>query len=271
LGINQLYERYRRPETRTIWNLIESGNAATPEEELMLKYSQPINIKFVGVWETVGALGFPWFHIPGISSSTLGFHHTGLRRPMENGFHALAIDEHRQHFPPTLWTVRRPPREYPNLRIPAPRPLTSVEQRWFVGSHDNIGGGLKNDPLAKLPLRWIMKKASLHGLAFQNDVVVDSDVGTAPIFDSYSDFCSGFYAIRYKPYFRLIGEPPKEQADGTHINVNETIDVSVFDRWRSDPQYRPNNLVDWAKRHGVDIGKLENSVRTDKHEEVVPD
>jgi len=277
LGVNQLYNRYRRPDARTIWNLIESGNAATPEEELMLKYSQPTHIKFVGVWETVGTLGIPWFHIRFISRSTLDFHHTGLRRPMENGFHALAIDEHRQHFPPTLWTLRRPPKDGPNVTIAAPdpnaapRPLTSVEQRWFVGSHDNIGGGRKNDALANIPLRWIMQKASLHGLAFRNDVVVDSDAVNAPIYDSYSDFCFGVYARRYHPYFRPIGGSPKEQTDGAHANVNETIDVSVFERWRSDPQYRPTNLVDWEKRYGVEIASLHNSVRVDKPNEVVPD
>jgi uncharacterized protein (DUF2235 family) len=275
LGVNQLYNRYRRPDARTIWNLIESRNAGTlgqttPEEKSMLEYSQPIHIKFVGVWETVGTLGIPRFDIRFISRSTLDFHDTGLRRPMENGFHALAIDEHRRQFPPTLWTVRRP--KDSNVRIAEPRPLTSVEQRWFVGSHDNIGGGRKNDPLANIPLRWIMKKASLHGLAFRNDVVdEDEDVLKADIYNSYSDFMCGIYARFSSPYLRPIGEPPKEQSDGTHTIVNETIDVSVFDRWRSDSEYRPNNLVDWRKRRNVDIATLNKSVRADEPKEAVPD
>ncbi len=64
----------------------------------------PIRINFVGVWETVGELGIPLFNIPGISRSTLGFLHTGLRLPIEYGFHALAIDEHRRAFSPTVYT-----------------------------------------------------------------------------------------------------------------------------------------------------------------------
>jgi len=106
-----------------------------------------------------------------------------------------------------------------------------------------------------------MEKASLHGLAFQTDVHVDVDVVKAHIDDSYSDFVCGIYARFSSPYFRPIGEPPKEQSDGTHAIVNETIDVSVFDRWRSDREYRPNNLVDWARGHGIDIATLNNSVR----------
>ena len=37
----------------------------------------------------------------------------------------------------------------------------------------------------------------------------------------------------------------------THTNVNETIDASVFQRWRADPNYRPVNLVEWARRKKV--------------------
>jgi uncharacterized protein (DUF2235 family) len=271
LGVKQLYERYRR-NARTIWKILGSPEGATdPEEQWIVKYSQAIPIKFVGVWDTVGTLGIPWFHIPGISRSTLGFLDTGLSRPIENGFHALAIDEHRAAFPPTLWTVEPMDSNTAIKDAPPKRPLTSVEQRWFVGSHDNIGGGRKNDPLAKVPLRWIMKKALLHGLAFQNDVDVDADVLEARIYDSYSDFGFGIYARFSSPYFRPIGEPPKEQSDGTHTIVNETIDASVFQRLRNDPGYCPHNLVEWASRHGVDIAALKNSVRADKPTEVVPD
>jgi len=271
LGVKQLYERYRR-NARTIWEILGSPEGATDaEEQWIVKYSQSIYIKFVGVWDTVGTLGIPFFHIPGISRSTLGFLDTGLSRPIENGFHALAIDEHRRDFTPTLWTVESMDSNTAIKDAPPKRPLTSVEQRWFVGSHDNIGGGRKNDPLAKVPLRWIMKKALLHGLAFQDDVDVDADVLKARIYDSYSDFWYGIYARCNSPYFRPIGEPPKGQTDGAHTNVNETIDVSVFDRWRSDPEYRPNNLVDWRKRRNVDIATLKTSVRADEPKEDVPD
>ncbi len=274
LGVKQLYKRYRRAEARTIWELLESRDAGTLgetslEEQWILKYSEPIHIKVVGVWDTVGALGIPWFHIPRISRSTLKFLHTGLRRPIENGFHALAVDEHRRAFPPTLWTVRKP--KDPNATIAAPRPLTSVEQRWFVGSHPNIGGGCESDLLLQIPFGWIMKKASFHGLAFRNDVDLDGDVLQAPISDSYCEFMYGAYAICSNPYYRPIGELPKEICDGTHAIVNETIDASVFERWRSAAKYRPYNLVAWAKRYAVDIATLNKSVRADKPKEVVPD
>src|SRR5262249_41943890 len=202
--------------------------------------------KMVGVWDTVGALGVPFGHIPGVSRSTFGWLHTGLRIPIDNAYHALAIDEHRHAFEPTLWTVRKP--RDPNAIVAAPRKLACVERRWFVGAHANVGGGCESDLLAQVPLRWMMKKASAHGLAFKNDVELDGDVLKAGISDSYKEFAGGLYSLVSRRYFRPIGPPPVEKADGTHSNVNETIDVSVFDRWRADPTYRPRNLVDWARQ-----------------------
>jgi uncharacterized protein (DUF2235 family) len=274
LGVAQLYERYKRSDDRTLWKLGELQLAGTLsdvtlEEQWMLKYSQPIRIKMVGVWDTVGALGIPAFSIEGISRSTLGFLHTGLRLSIENGYHALAIDEHRRAFAPTLWSVRKP--KDPDAVFAAPRSISSVEQRWFVGAHANVGGGCLSDLLAQVPLRWIMKKASLHGLAFRSDVELDGDVLGAQISDSYKDFMSGAYCKMSRRHCRPIGTDPEEREDGTHRNVNETIDSSVFDRWRDVPQYRPPNLGDWAKRKSVDLANFRQSVNADDPKISAPD
>jgi uncharacterized protein (DUF2235 family) len=273
VGVSQLYERYKRSDEQTIWELHEQQDAgtldATLEERWMLKYSQPVKIKVVAVWDTVGSLGVPALSIKGVSRSTFGFLQTGLRVHIENGYHALAIDEHRQNFAPTLWDVRRS--NNPNEVHAAPRPITSVEQRWFVGAHANVGGGYSSDLLAQISLRWIMKKASIHGLTFRNDVELDGDVLTAPIADSYKEFGKGFYSKISKPSFRPIGRDPEIRDDGTHSNVNESIDQSVFERWRTVPTYRPENLAEWAARKNVDPAKLTSSVRADDPMIVAPD
>jgi uncharacterized protein (DUF2235 family) len=274
LGVAQLYDRYKRTDDRTVWKLHAEQDAgtlkdATLEESWVLKYSQPVKIKMVAVWDTVGALGIPAFSIEGISRSTFGFLHTGLRLPIENGYHALAIDEHRKDFAPTLWTVRKP--NDPNAAFAAPRPITSVEQRWFVGAHANVGGGCLSDLLAQIPLRWIMKKASLHGLTFRSDVEIDGDVLHAPISDSYKEFMKGAYSKVSARHYRTIGAGPEVDEDGTHTTVNETIDGSVFERWRKVAAYRPPNLAEWAKRRNVDPANLSVSVRTDDASMGAPD
>jgi uncharacterized protein (DUF2235 family) len=261
LGVNQLYERYRRADDRTLWTifdrLADGTLQATLEEQWMIKYSQRVPIKFIGVWDTVGVLGVPVLSIPGISRSTLGFLHTGLRIPIQHGFHALAVDEHRYAFSPSV-------------RIAPPRDLTSVEQRWFVGAHANVGGGCQSDLLAQIPLRWIMGKASLHGLTFRNDVEIDGDALAAPISDSYSEFMHGAYCKVTRRHHRPIGVPSPEEPEFTNPTVNETIDSSVFSRWRLHQEYRPPNLASWAQRHKVDISTLRNSVRADAPQVTVP-
>ena len=93
----------------------------------------------------------------------------------------------------------------------------------------------------------------------------------APISDSYREFMYGAYRGFSWRYYRPIGEPPIEREDGTHSNINETIDASVFDRWRNTPDYRPSNLVEWAKRYNVDIATLDKSVRADNPQTAPPD
>jgi Uncharacterized alpha/beta hydrolase domain (DUF2235)/Putative neutral zinc metallopeptidase len=87
----------------------------------------------------------------------LQFLNTGLRLSNKSAFHALAIDEHRKAFAPTLWTVdfhKGAPLPHHN------RTLSQVEQRWFVGAHANVGGGCQSDPLPQAPLNWMMDKAT---------------------------------------------------------------------------------------------------------------
>jgi uncharacterized protein (DUF2235 family) len=272
LSINQLYARYTRETEPTIWELPDkAASDLTFEERWMLKYSQRIPIKFIAVWDTVGALGVPLFSIQGISRSTFGFLHTGLRTSIEHAFHALAIDEHRKSFLPTLWTKNI--HKGPDAATAPPRPLAKTEQRWLVGAHANVGGGYPNDALAQVPLGWVMCKAALHGLAFRDDLAIDDEVLTAPIADSFSAFMKGVYpVIKFgRRYYRPIGAPPIETEEKTTHNINETIDVSVFDRWREVPNYRPKNLTDWAKRHSIDIAALHESVRADDPRITAPD
>ncbi|MET4351904.1 uncharacterized protein (DUF2235 family) [Bradyrhizobium sp. RT9b] len=274
ISITELFERYKKGDEESIWTLKEKEAAndiglLTTQEKWLLKYSQPAKVKVVGVWDTVGSVGVEAGNIPGISSSAFDYLQTGLRIHILNGYHALAIDEHRGKFAPTLWDVRLP--KDPNAPHAPPRPVSGVEQRWFVGAHANVGGGYETDLLAQAPLHWMMKKAKSQGLTFRSEVELDGDALKASVTNSYKSFGYGFYAWISSPLYRTIGREPDVRDDGSHINVNETIDASVFKRWRADPTYRPANLVDWAKRKKIDPAQLQSSVRADDPGVDVPD
>jgi hypothetical protein len=180
----------------------------------------------------------------------------------------MAIDEHREAFAATLWTktVEADADTYP------PRPMSEVEQRWFVGAHADVGGGYNNGLLAQVPLKWLMDKAKLHGLIFKDTVTIDGDEALAEVHDSFAEMADGFYhAIKFgHPYYRPIGPAPVVVGSKTTTVINETIDSTVFDRWRSNPAYRPPNLATWASNHHVDVATLHGSVRAGDPSIVVP-
>jgi uncharacterized protein (DUF2235 family) len=108
-------------------------------------------INMVGVWDTVGALGIP--AIFGGIDQTYGFLDTTLHKDVLYAYQALAIDERRQEFPPTLWT---PP------AVPVPGQV--VEQVWFTGVHCDVGGGYPETGLSDITYSWMLAKAIALGL-----------------------------------------------------------------------------------------------------------
>jgi len=257
LSIEQLYARYRLYDATTIKTLLASGLSkdASIEEQWLVKYSRPTKVKFLGVWDTVGSLGLP------LGSAAAKVHKyrfldTHLRLDNETAFHALALDEHRHNFEPTFWT-----RTVRTGQAGAPdRPIERVEQRWFVGAHANVGGGYASDPLAQRPLKWLMDKAAGLGLVFRDRVVIDTTQVAPPITDSYREFAHGFYRFFSQPFHRPVGIPSEQGTLGTTTRINETIDGSVFERWQVDENYRPANMVEWAKRKLIEPAKLNGAV-----------
>lgn len=131
-------------------------------DELKKKYGMDdAKITMVGVWDTVGSLGIPAI-FGGVSPLIYGFLDASLHPDVLNAYHAVAIDERRVEFPPTLWT---PP--YTNRQ--------NVEQVWFCGVHSDIGGGEPADQsdgsaLSDITLAWMMDKACAHRLEIHSDV-----------------------------------------------------------------------------------------------------
>lgn len=266
LSVGQLYARYRKKAGRSIRQLAKLQDASLNTEERWVKrYSRPIPIWFIGVWDTVGALGIPFGRIPLISRSQYNFLQTDLWIDNDVAYHALAIDEHRAAFKPTLWTWRYAkddPSATEGFVFPT---IERAEQRWFVGAHANVGGGYADDILAQRPLDWLLQKAAVRGLVFKDFALIASDGQGGRISNSFLEMAFGLYALchLFIPYQRKIGWTTVDTPDGTRFVINETIDESVFARWATDKSYRPKNLTEWASRHGVELGAIKSSVRAD--------
>jgi uncharacterized protein (DUF2235 family) len=119
-----------------------------------------LTVDFVGVFDTVKALGVT---LPGArrwSQPAHAFHDHRLGPTIRHGCHALALDETRAAYAPVLWNTRRDP---------VPAPVRRVEQVWFRGAHSDIGGKMAEAtaslPLAHIPLVWMLRRATAEGLA----------------------------------------------------------------------------------------------------------
>ena len=270
MSFMQLYERYQKGDTvRPIYQLKydkEKGkNDFSFEEKILLEYTYYHRnlIKMVGVWDTVGSLGVPFGNIPGISRRTMGFHNTHLSKIVQNSYQALALDEQRKPYWAVLWTNFVP--DKPNPADAEQVDNRMIEQRWFSGAHCNVGGGYRNDLMPQRPLAWIQQKAHGCGLAFRSQAVVtDEDLEMQPC-DSYAEFLGGLWKIltlgkRYERW--VMADPVKKEAHwkgtrkidaGWVETVNERIDLSVFRRCQRYAHYRPQNLLEWARRKGLDL------------------
>lgn len=183
-------------------------------------------IKFIGVWDTVGALGNPLF-LNGIFSKRNQFHDTDLSSRISNAYHALAIDEKRKNFEATLWHQQ-------------PGSIGQVlEQVWFPGVHSDVGGGYPESEtgLSDITLQWMLEKVQHCHLNF--DTVTVNPDPMAKMHESYT----GFYRLQHK-LLRPIGI-----ADLGNGDTNESIDSSAMERYKNDGTYRPQNLVDYFNRH----------------------
>jgi len=89
-------------------------------------------IKFLGVWDTVAALGIPFKSIDVLMDKIPFFRHRFqdlmLKESVMHARHALAIDDERLTFHPTIWD-------------PQIRENQTVKQVWFAGMHTDVGGG----------------------------------------------------------------------------------------------------------------------------------
>lgn len=218
-------------------SVISQRSGDKPYERL-----EPFSITFLGVWDTVMALGSRFLASDNNSTKTHSFH-VGDRVAscVKHACQALAIDEKRYDFRPEIWEG-------------AASGQTLV-QRWFPGTHGNIGGAYGNDGLANGALHWIVKEAKQYGLeideAFLNryrpyfgDEIGESYKWPYPFIETIRFRRNkGIRAIRLSP----------DQA-------NLSIDKSAVKRLCCDPKdhpdmkrkYRSKKLVKYAKAYKHD-------------------
>ena len=220
--------RYQRQRPKTGW----SGSSNAEFKRDFCHAATPT--KFLGVFDTVGALG-----VPGMLPKDHQFHDINLGDSVQCARQALAVDESRMVFAPCLWQ--------------APTRPERVKQVWFEGAHSDVGGGYAETGLSDTALLWMASEASREGLVFDK-----------PLLDEYVNSRSeDVLHSSMKWFYRVsnlrerIRPRPKEER-GVFTRSSRNLDApgsgvmlssSALDHFSADTtRYRPDNLDAFVTR-----------------------
>ncbi|CAB4487369.1 unnamed protein product [Rhizophagus irregularis] len=138
---------------------------AKASEEFKKSFSYPDSkkpiIKFLGLWDTVGAHGLPGYVI-GDGFRYLEFYDQTVPSIVKNACQALATHENNAFFGP--------------CRILPNKSGTIVKETWFPGVHSEIGGGAflsfkGNERITNATLLWMIENiVEVGGLLMHDDI-----------------------------------------------------------------------------------------------------
>jgi len=206
---------------------------------LSAPFTQPpvdLSIRYLGIWDTVGSLGIPRLLPISIGlNARYRFHDTALSRSVQFARHAVAIDERRAAFAPTLWS---------NLQaFNQPGMPPRVLQAWFPGDHGGVGGGSARK-LSNCALLWVLEGAEQAGLTLRREpgsvlsgCLAEIDPIGAPIDQRFS-------------LLNLAGARWRRG-----LARYEDIHEAARLRWAANPSYRPASLAPFAERMLADMGR----------------
>ncbi|MDA1280887.1 MAG: DUF2235 domain-containing protein [Chloroflexi bacterium] len=242
------------------------------------------HIQFLGVWDTVGAMGVQANRFVGAAGWWLGqlvrlpFIWIGWKRSEiipEINRKVLSIAG--RVISSTIRTLTRLPRgrhrfhnadlsarvkhAYQALAIDERRPIFEatlwdrktdagqvMEQTWFPGVHTEIGGGSPNVATSIIPLNWMAARAKQLGLVFTEsfDGHVMEYLSKRRVGISFSP--PGIWSLGGWAN-RKIGSKPEG---------HESVDASALDRY-CDPtsKYRPKNLESFFKKENIECPQPE--------------
>ena len=232
--VRKAYRAYREGYRTLLMEALRGKATREAAAGFKAKYAhrEETRIAFIGVWDTVDAVGLP-LHLADLVNTVVyrfKFPDRRLSDRVERACHALAIDDERQSFHPLLWDeqARRPDSKQ------------KLEQVWFAGAHSNVGGGYPKQGMSLVALEWMMQKAKEAGLRFiAGDRILYGDHANVDdkLYDPRSTL-GMFY--RWKP--RDIDAMCRENAvaPAIHLSVLERIAHGTDD-------YNPGNLPGRAR------------------------
>jgi uncharacterized protein (DUF2235 family) len=226
------------PDAQHVWDARRrlSPLFATSQDDVIRRGddSSLVRITYLGIWDTVGALGIPGSLLGPVArlwNARYAFHDTSLSRIVENARHAVALDERRVFFEPALWNNLDETDQGIGLNRGDTGETRRYQQVWFAGNHGIVGGSTGPEGLAAASLAWIWAGARAKGLSLKPGqtiptVLVDV-VGKAPALDEQGAL------YRVLPFLLRWRHGP---------SLSHELHPTVRLRTALHPEYRPGAL-----------------------------
>ena len=226
------------PDTPRVWaqRRLLSPHFATSAADVIQRqdHSYLVRIAYVGVWDTVGALGIPKRlagRVAALWNARYAFHDTSLSGLVEQARHAVALDEKRVLFEPSLWDNLDNGPAGVGLNFNRKGLVRYYQQKWFVGSHSIVGGSSGPVDLATVSLQWVQDGAAEIGLT------VTSADSPARDVTNMAAAAPALYQVhriyRLAPWLLQWRRGPKDLSDLHETAQQRTVLM---------PDYRPQTL-----------------------------
>ena len=154
--VKKAYRAYRKCYRPWLWRCSPSRQRTrASSSRTSIPVAGDVKIRFVGVWDTVDAVGLP-FHLSDVLNADdlpVQVSRSRVERIVQRACHALAIDDQRQSFHPLIWKE-------------TPEDLSRISQVWFAGAHSNVGGGYPKQGMSLVALDWLLTQAEQAGAPF---------------------------------------------------------------------------------------------------------
>ena len=157
-----------------------------------------------------------------ITQRRYSFHDVELSGLVRNAYQALAIDEKRRPYKPSIWKA-------------VTKANQNVEQVWFAGVHSDVGGCYREKGLGDVAFLWMEEKAEGCGLPFDREYI--SSLIEPNVLGTLHNSMSLGWALLI-PLVRRMGDPDY---------LNEDLHPAVVERYDSDSGYSPSNLSDYLQ------------------------
>lgn len=150
-GMIHMFGLLHRDQENMLPFITRAYNSANWSTARQVKSSSRTNVRihFLGVWDTVSALGWAY--------QRMALPYTANNPAVDTIRHAVAIDERRGYFRQNLWGKKF-------------EKWQDIEEVWFAGVHSDVGGGYpcSHNRLSKIPFQWMVEESKKSHLLIDN-------------------------------------------------------------------------------------------------------